>query len=123
MLFRSVLSGFEGTVLAYGFTPYLDFIEHVLVEPGTRNDRDGSWWTKADLRISQEIPGFRPDHRGNVFIVIDNLTNLLNDDWGVMYKANFPYGVTQGDIDDGIAEARIGDASLWEIRIGVNYRF
>lgn len=117
------LSGFEGSVLAYGFTPYLDFIEHVLVEPGTRNDRDGSWWTKADLRISQEIPGFRPDHRGNVFIVIDNLTNLLNDDWGVMYKANFPYGVTQGDIDDGIAETRIGDASLWEIRVGVNYRF
>jgi hypothetical protein len=35
------LGGFEGTGLAYGFTPYLDFLEHVLVEPGTRNNRKG----------------------------------------------------------------------------------
>ncbi len=118
-----VLSGFEGTVRAYGFTPYLDFEEHVLVEPGTRNDESGSWWTKFDMRISQELPGFRPDHRGSVFIVIDNLTNLLNDDWGVLYRPNFPYGVTQADQDAGRAESRIGDASLWEIRIGLNYRF
>jgi hypothetical protein len=31
--------------------------------------------------------------------------------------------VTQDDIDDGRAESRIGDASLWEIRVGFNYRF
>ena len=123
MPYSIVHSGFEGTVLAYGFTPYLDFIEHVLVEEGTRNDESGSWWTKFDMRISQELPGFRPDHRGSVFIVIDNLTNLLNDDWGVLYRPNFPYGVTQADQDAGRAESRIGDASLWEIRVGLNYRF
>ena len=117
------LGGFEGTGLAYGFTPYLDFLEHVLVEPGTRNNRKGSSWTKADLRISQELPGFSSEHSARAFIVVDNLTNLLNDDWGVMYKPNFPYGVTQGDIDAGRAESRIGGASLWEIRIGAEYRF
>ena len=53
------------------------------------------------MRISQEFPGFSDSHRGSAFLIIDNLTNLLNDDWGVMYKANFPYGVTQDDINDG----------------------
>ena len=117
------LGGFEGTGLAYGFTPYLDFLEHVLVEPGTRNSRKGSSWTKADLRISQELPGINAEHSARAFIVVDNVTNLLNDEWGVMYKPNFPYGVTQGDIDAGRAESRIGGASLWEIRIGAEYRF
>ena len=117
------LGGFEGTGLAYGFTPYLDFLEHVLVEPGTRNNREGSSWTKADLRISQELPGINAEHSARAFIVVDNVTNLLNDEWGVMYKPNFPYGVTQGDIDAGRAQSRIGGASLWEIRIGAEYRF
>jgi hypothetical protein len=117
------LGGFEGTGLAYGFTPYLDFLEHVLVEPGTRNNQEGSSWTKADLRISQELPGINAEHSARAFIVVDNVTNLLNDEWGVMYKPNFPYGVTQGDIDAGRAESRIGGASLWEIRVGAEYRF
>jgi len=118
-----VLEGYEGTEDAYGFTPYLDYIEHVLIEPGTRNTQDGSWYTKADLRITQEFPGFSDGHRGSAFIVIENLTNLLNSEWGVMYKSNFPYGVTLADLANGNAEARIGDASLWEIRVGLNYRF
>jgi hypothetical protein len=118
-----VLEGAEGTINAYGFTPYLDFIEHVLIEPGTRNDQEGSSWTKADLRITQEFPGFADGHRGSAFIVVDNLTNLLNSEWGVMYKANFPNGVTLADLAAGNAEARVGDASLWEIRIGLDYRF
>jgi hypothetical protein len=117
------LGGADGTINAYGFTPYLDFLEHVLVEEGSRNNRKGSSWTKADLRISQELPGLNSEHSARAFIVVDNFTNLLNDDWGVMYKPNFPYGVTQSDIDAGRAESRIGGASLWEIRIGAEYRF
>ena len=117
------LGGFEGTSLAYGFTPYLDFLEHVLVEPGTRNNRRGSSWTKADLRISQELPGLSDEHSARAFVVVDNFTNLLNDDWGVFYKPNFPYGVTQEDIDAGRTESRIGGASLWEIRVGFSYNF
>ena len=117
-----VLEGFEGTSLAYP-TPYLDFIENVLIEPGTRNNQDGSDFTKADLRVTQEFPGFSDGHRGSAFIVIENLTNLINDEWGVMYQANFPYGVTLRDAAAGNAQARIGDASLWEIRVGLDYRF
>ena len=67
--------------------------------------------------------GINAEHSARAFIVVDNVTNLLNEEWGAMYKANFPYGVTQGDIDAGRAESRIGGASLWEIRIGAEYRF
>ena len=117
------LEGADGTIGAYGFTPYLDFVDHVLVEPGTRNQEEGSSWFKVDLRVSQEFPGFSDGHKGSAFIVVDNLTNLINDDWGIMEKPIFPYGVTQDQQANGQAQTRIGDASLWEIRVGMNYRF
>ena len=41
----------------------------------------------------------------------------------ILQKANFPYGVEPRDVEAGIAESRIGDASLWEIRMGVDFRF
>ena len=112
------LSGAGCTIGRYGFTPYLDFIEHCLIEPGTRNSEDGSWWRKADFRVSQQLP-----YNGRGFIVFDNFTNFLNEDWGILQKANFPYGVEPRDVEAGIAESRIGDASLWEIRMGVDFRF
>ena len=114
------LSGAAGTIGAYGFTPYLDFEENVLPIGGERNSEDGSTFTKADLSITQELPGFMDGHKGQAFITIDNITNLLNDDWGVMRQAPFFYTVEE---DDQIKEFRIGDASLYEIRIGLSYQF
>jgi hypothetical protein len=64
------------------------------------------------------IPGFRGDDSFSVFMVVDNLTNLMNDEWGVLKQHNFPSTVVRG------AKApRIGDASRYEIRFGVRYRF
>ena len=63
--------------------------------------------------------GINAEHSARAFIVVDNVTNLLNDEWSVMYKPNCTYSVTQGDTDAGRAESRIGDASPWEILIGV----
>jgi len=109
---------FDGTASPYGFTPYLDFRDHVL-EPGeARNFADGSWWRKMDLRVELGFPGIAENHRASVFLVIDNLTNLLNDDWGVLYQHNFPRTVTKDT-----PESRIGDASRYEIRFGVKYDF
>ena len=117
------LPGSDGTSGAYGFTPFLDFEENVLVEPGTRNEEEGSWFAKMDLRISQQLPGFGSDHRASAFLIVDNFSNLLNDEWGIQRQVAFPNGVTQDQIDQGQAEGRIGDSSLWEIRVGVDYRF
>jgi hypothetical protein len=109
---------YDGTIVPYGFTPYLDFLDIVL-EPGDkRNANTGSSWTKLDFRIEMGIPGFRGDDSFSVFMVVDNLTNLMNDEWGVLKQHNFPSTVVRG------AKApRIGDASRYEIRFGVRYRF
>ncbi len=109
---------FDGTISPYGFTPFLDFRDNVL-EPGEkRNFDNGSWWRKIDLRVNLGLPGFRDDDSASVFLVIDNLTNLLNDDWGVLKQYNFPRTVVKGS-----PEPRIGDASRYEIRFGLKYAF
>jgi len=101
-----------------------------------RNSVNGDWWTKFDLRVSQEIPGFFRDHRASAFLVIENLGNFLNDDWGVLKQGNF---VSESVVDASInengqyvyntffgADQRENiqrGASLWEVRVGVNYKF
>jgi len=117
------LDGAEGTIDAYGFQPFLDFERNVLPIGGSRNSQEGDSFSKIDLRISQEVPGFAPGHRGSAFIIIDNLTNLLNDDWGIMNQPAFPYGVTAEQEANGQAQQRIGETSLWSMRVGLNYRF
>jgi hypothetical protein len=109
---------YDGTIVPYGFTPYLDFLDIVL-EPGDkRNGETGSSWTKVDLRIDVGIPGFFEEDRFSAFMIIDNLTNLLNDDWGILKQHNFPATVTRGT-----KAPRIGDASRYEIRFGLKYAF
>ncbi len=117
------LSGADGTIGAYNFQPYLDFIQNVLPVDGKRNSKEGSSFGKIDLRITQEVPGFMPEHRGSVFLVVDNLTNLINDEWGVQRQPSFPYGVTAEQQANGQAQQRIGETSLWSMRFGVNYAF
>jgi len=109
---------FDGTINPYGGTPWLDFLDIVL-EPGDkRNAETGSSWTKLDLRIEVGIPGFRGDDSFSAFVIVDNLTNLINDDWGVLKQHNFPATVVKGT-----KEPRIGDASRYEIRFGLRYAF
>ncbi len=100
----------------FNFTPYLEG-NNVLLPGGARNSQDGSWWSKVDVMVQQEFsvgPG-----KASVFMVIDNLTNFISDEWGVLRKVNFPNNVTPGNQP----EARIGEASLGEIRFGVRYEF
>jgi len=115
---RPFSHSYNGTVSPYGFTPYLDFRNNVLLPGVERNAEDGSWWRKIDLRVNLDLPGFRDDDRASVFLVIDNLTNLINDDWGVLHQHNFPRTVVEGT-----EEARLGDASRYEIRFGAQYQF
>ena len=64
------------------------------------------------------VPGFRGDDSFSVFVIVDNLTNLVNDDWGILKQHNFPATVKLG-----AEEPRIGDASRYEIRFGIRYVF
>ena len=102
-------------------TPYPFFFpaDNNILAPGDRrNAFTGSSWRKLDARVTLDFPGFVDGHRASAFLVIDNLTNLLNDDWGVLYQYNFPRTVLPGE-----TESRIGDASLYEIRFGLQYDF
>ena len=100
-----------------------------------RNSQDGDWWTKFDLRIEQELPGFMEGHRSSAFMVIENLGNLINDEWGILREASFPQSQGVVDVDrvgsqyvfqDFFTPAltsRVTDPSLWEIRVGLRYKF
>tara|TARA_R110002167_G_scaffold126186_1_gene306791 strand:+ start:19 stop:3183 length:3165 start_codon:yes stop_codon:yes gene_type:complete len=101
-----------------------------------RNSVNSDWWVKFDLKINQEFAGFYEGHKGNAFVVIENLGNLLNDDWGVLKEASFPrqQSVVDASINDAgqyvynsfivpSGQTRVADASLWEVRVGVNYKF
>lgn len=100
----------------YRFTPYL---EGSILLPGTqRNEFTGPSWTKVDLKISQEIPGLRADDRAKVFLTIDNLTNLINDEWGVLRQPSFPRTLTERQ-----PLSLQADASAYEIRFGMSYDF
>ncbi|MGL6161842.1 TonB-dependent receptor [Microbulbifer sp.] len=101
-----------------------------------RNELNSDWWTRFDLRIDQELPGFRPDDRAKAYFIVANLGNLLNDDWGVMYQGGFPYyqAAVSASMDeegryvfeeflDPAGQARVSDASLWQARLGISYQF
>ncbi len=103
-----------------------------------RNSIDGPWWHKFDLRIAQEIPSFVEGHKFDLFLVVENLGNLIDDDWGVFYEQAFPHNVqlveftrnattNQNNYNTFVnppqGPARDPDANLWEIRFGLKYTF
>lgn len=117
---------------------FFRFVADEGLSPGImqRNSLHSDWWTRFDLRIDQELPGMRGNDKFAAFVVIENLGNLLNDDWGVLREASFP--LYQAVVDatltaDGQyqfnqflqpnAQGRVTEASLWEARIGLRYSF
>lgn len=102
----------------------------------SRNAENSDWFVKFNFKLTQELPGFMEGHKGEAFFVIDNLTNLLNDDWGVLKKGPF-VGASmistslddQGryvysDFNANNANTSVqSDASAWQMRVGVRYTF
>lgn len=103
-----------------------------------RNSANDPWRSRFDIRLAQEFPGLRAADRTEAFVVVRNLGNLLNDEWGLMEEHGFPgnaelYGISgldsQGRLvinsfNPTVDEAQpINSASLWQIRVGVKYKF
>ncbi len=64
---------------------------------------DQDWSTDLDLRFSQEIPFFG-ESKGMIYLDIENVLNLINDDWGVKTYTNTQnvsgaIGVVEADIN------------------------
>jgi len=55
-----------------------------------RNRSRAPWANQLDLSFSQEIPGFMAGHKGEIRLDIFNFLNMLNHNWGVEYRADFP---------------------------------
>ncbi len=102
-----------------------------------RNAFNSNWWTTIDLKLEQELPGFMSEHRTSAFVVVKNLTNLLNDDWGLMSESTFPHvtPVVAGNYNAALnqfnyntfnnvdAQPRAVAPSLWSVLVGVKYEF
>jgi Carboxypeptidase regulatory-like domain/TonB dependent receptor len=57
-----------------------------------RNAFNSKWFTRLDLHIAQELPGFLTSKsKITVFADVDNFTNLLNKKWGQIREYVFPY--------------------------------
>ncbi|MEM5531054.1 TonB-dependent receptor [Pseudoalteromonas arctica] len=116
-----------------------DFIASNGLERGqttSRNAENSDWFVKFNFKMTQELPGFMEGHKGEAFFVIDNLTNLLNDDWGVLKKGPFVgASMIETSLDDQGRYVYSGfngnnantsvqtDASVWQMRVGVRYTF
>ncbi len=98
-----------------------------------RNAIEGSWWNKWDVRVEQQFPGFNVEHKGSVFFAIENVGNLLNDDWGIVREGGAQNSAVTTTVNGSgqyvykfnnpTAENRRIEPSLWEMRIGVKYNF
>ncbi|MFZ5717859.1 MAG: TonB-dependent receptor [Pseudomonadota bacterium] len=110
--------------------------------------------TTIDLRISQELPAFFPNGaKLEVFMDVENLGNLINDDWGVLEQYDFHRSVPVVNVScvAAASTAAVGcgtpgarylitgtgaggafqepvkafrrEQSLWQIKFGAKYKF
>ncbi|WP_281560517.1 TonB-dependent receptor [Thalassomonas sp. RHCl1] len=104
-----------------------------------RNTGTQPWVTTLDISIKQEIPGFAEGHKGQIYFMIDNFANLLNDDWGIDKNMRYPNQAIYdfGGLEDGkyVIDARYNGAdtrnysevdeetSIWQAKVGITYKF
>ncbi|WP_156680157.1 TonB-dependent receptor [Sphingomonas profundi] len=58
-----------------------------------RNAFNSKWFTKLDLHVAQEIPTGVGGSRIQLFMDIENFTNLINKKWGQIREYSFPYTI------------------------------
>lgn len=100
-----------------------------------RNENYASWSTRMDLRIDQELPTFLGNSKGRLFFKVYNVLNMLNDEWGKQYDAEFySIQVVNASVDDqgryvyedfngGNITNLLESSSLWEARMGIEFKF
>lgn len=138
-------TGFFGVVSALGLDEYAGGV-------APRNAFQSDWYSQWDLRIEQELPGLMDGHKAAAFVIIDNIGNLINDEWGVITQAGFPGRVQLASVNETVdcalcgagsalgpngeyiftgfnnvdpdtIQAPVTNASVWQIRFGLRYEF
>ncbi|MGD9661390.1 MAG: TonB-dependent receptor, partial [Porticoccaceae bacterium] len=107
------------------------------LQPGftNRNENYAHWSSRMDVRFDQEIPSFFDDTKGRVYLKVYNFLNLLNDDWGIQYDAQFfSVQAVDSSVNDsgqyvfenfrgGSVTDVLEQASRWEARLGIEFEF
>lgn len=127
-----------GATTNFNTTDFFAWADSVGLARGQQTERnafEGGWNNKFDLKIEQEFPtGFG---KGSAFIVLENLGNLLNDEWGVLYETPFPQRVGVVEIDRDAATNRfiyrrlatpniddpVDGVSFWTVKVGASWGF
>ena len=114
------------------------------------NEFRAGWVNTFDVRISQELPGFMKGHKSKVWIDIQNVGNLINNDWGHVldwgFNANqaaatlvgidratgkYVYGYRSGTsfgqpgnlAVPTDADSNTNGISQWSVQVGLRYDF
>lgn len=108
-----------------------------------QNSGRASWVNTFDIRISQELPGFFKGHKSELWLDIQNVGNLLNEDWGHIYDYGFfanqriasvsgiydgryVYNFSTPDaptVANGDADGFNTGVSQWSLQLGFRYKF
>ncbi|WP_431288115.1 TonB-dependent receptor [Roseateles chitinivorans] len=110
-----------------------------------RNSSFSQFVNSFDLRLSQEVPGFFPQHKGKVTFDILNIGNLLNKKWGridevtfqsaggnrrsfvnfagIDAQGNYVYRTNANAINDNLAIRQVKGESQWAVQITAAYEF
>ncbi len=120
---------------------YIDSSEDLSEQRGSiaeRNSENDPWRARFDIRFAQEFPGLRANDRTEAFVVVRNVGNLINDEWGQLKEHGFPgnaelYTISGLDANGRLIitsfnprvdqAAVINSASLWQVRLGLKYTF
>ena len=102
-----------------------------------RNAFNDGWYSRMDLKFTQEVPGLLEGHKGKLEFVIQNFGNMISPKWGHRKTSGFPYmkPIAKIDVDDTTGKYIYSGvqnpyepslrtlSSLWKIRVGVSYKF
>jgi len=106
------------------------------------------WVNTFDLRFTQELPGFFKEHRSELWVDIQNVGNLINEDWGHVldygfnanqavaslvgihqgryvynYRAGTEFGQATALVVPTDADQQTNGVSQWSLQVGFRYRF
>ena len=103
-----------------------------------RNNNFAPWVNSFDLRISQELPGWKAGHKGVLTFDILNVGNFINKRWGRIDEIGFPsnrsfvnyngldangrYIYSLGSTEDYVTRQTSGE-SQWALQITLRYEF
>ena len=103
------------------------------------NGNNAPWVHTVDLRFSQELPVYG-DMKGEVWLDVMNVGNMINKDWGKIEEVGFPgafgvarfagvdasgryvYDFRQSDVRDLTLRDNRGE-SRWAMQLGVKFKF